>query len=91
MALQSHGLEDDHESRLGWEGRKQMLKRLIEQTRAALQAPTAKPSALSEKSLRASDKKIVQRLATGSVRLQRGEYSTAEDIDRQRVKPNDDA
>ena len=68
-----------------------MLKRLIEHTRAALQMPTAKPAALSEKSLRASDKKVVQRLATGSVRLQRGEYATAEDIDRQRVRPNDDA
>lgn len=68
-----------------------MLKRLIEQTRAALQMPTAKPSALSEKSLRASDKKIVRRLAAGSVRLQRGEYATAEDIDRQRVKTSNDA
>lgn len=67
-----------------------MLKKLIAQTRTALRMPTVKPSALSEKSRRASDRKIVTRLASGSVRLQRAEYATAEDIDRQRVKMHAD-
>ena len=68
-----------------------MLKRLIERARTALRTPTAKPSALSEKALRASDRKIVQRLSVGNARLQRGEYATADDIERQRLKLDDDA
>ena len=64
-----------------------MLKRLLAATRAALKRPVnTTKSPLSETARRKSDKRIVQRLATGSVRVQRGEYATGRDLDRQRVK-----
>lgn len=63
-----------------------MLKKLISRLQEGATPPKVDPEPLSEKSLRAADKKIVRRLAVGSVRLHRGEYSTTEDIDRERLK-----
>ena len=64
-----------------------MLKRLLATARAALKTrAAARNGPLSEAARRESDKRIVQRLATSNVRLQRGEYATQRDLDRERVK-----
>ena len=63
-----------------------MLKKMIARLQKGATPPKVDPEPLSEESLRAADKKIVQRLAAGSVRLHRGEYSTTKDIDRERLK-----
>jgi len=51
-----------------------------------MRAPTV-PSDV-RKTMKESDKRVVSRASHGSIRLQRGEYSTQEDIDEQyeRVK-----
>ena len=64
-----------------------MKKRLIEAMRVAFRAP-AQPPPQTEESKQHLDRRVVKRLASGNIRLQRGEYSTREDIDREyeRVK-----
>lgn len=68
----------------------QMFKKLLGRAREAVR-PTAEQSRLSGKSRRASDREIVKKLSAGSIRLSRGEYSTVEDLDRQRLNSLEDA
>lgn len=54
--------------------------------RLALHSP--KVTTLTEEDRRLADRRIVSRLSSGNIRLQRGEYVTREDIEEQyeRVK-----
>ena len=61
---------------------------LMNRLRSVFTRP-AETDRLSEQSRRQSDKRIVQRLATGSVRVQQGDYVTQRDLDRERVDSSD--
>ena len=55
-----------------------MIRNLID----AFRTPDRQPSP-TEESRRQIAKRVVRRVSTGNVRLQRGEFATKEDLDRQ--------
>ena len=59
------------------------MKSLIKSARLAFRAPAALPLPPSAESRRQTSEKIVRSLARGNIRLQRGDYVTKEDIDRE--------
>ena len=70
------------------------MRNLIRCAWSALQPPE-RPLQDTEARTRQHDQEIVERFATGNIRLQRGEFSTREDLDREydevQAYPFDDA
>ena len=61
---------------------------LMQFIRLSLHSPKVKVTTRTEEDRRLADRRIVRRLSSGDIRLQRGEYVTREDIEEQyeRVK-----
>jgi len=66
-----------------------MKKRLIRSLRLAFRTP-AVPSS-SDESRRESDRRIVSRVSSGNIRLQRGEYVTRADLEEQYERVSEDS
>ena len=63
------------------------MKKLIQAARSAFGVrPRPAPPASNESKRRETDKRIVSDLSSGNVRLQQGQFTTREDIDRERER-----
>ena len=63
------------------------MKKLIQAARSAFGVRTRPaPPASNESKRRETDKRIVSDLSSGNVRLQQGQFTTREDIDRERER-----
>ena len=81
----SSRVRDTPESQ-GREGESAM-KKLIQAARSAFGVRTRPaPPASDESKRRETDKRIVSDLSSGNVRLQQGQFTTREDIDRERER-----
>ena len=63
------------------------MKKLIQAARSAFGVRTRPaPPASDESERRETDRRIVSSLSSGNVRLQQGQFTTREDIDRERER-----
>ena len=63
------------------------MKKLIQAARSAFGVRTRPaPPASDESKRRETDRRIVSNLSSGNVRLQQGQFTTREDIDRERER-----
>ena len=64
------------------------MRNLMKSVRIAFRSPRGPDFQMSDDSERAIARRVVSKISTGNVRLQRGQYTTKEDIDREyeRVK-----
>ena len=78
-------VRDTPESRAGRES--PPMKKLIQAARSAFGVRTRPaPPASDESKRHATDRRIVSHLSSGNVRLQQGQFTTREDIDRERER-----